>query len=197
MTTFDYLLLGILGLSILISVLRGFLREMMSLICWVAGLVLALRYAPTLSDGIASWLSSPVLRYLICFAAIFIAVFIVGFVLSRVLRLGAGLVGLSLLDRCLGGVFGLARGVLLVALTISLVSMTRVEAWPAVSQSTVAPWFQPIVHWLNHHVPHKLQHVSRTLDETNEAASESMPNLKKHTASFLNTSTDFFDKRAD
>jgi membrane protein required for colicin V production len=113
MTYFDYAMLGIVALSIAISLWRGLIREVVSLVAWLVALWVAARFAVDVSPIVPGSISSPPLRYLTAFAVLFSATVIglelLGFFVARLLRS----VGLGFIDRLLGAIFGLGRGVLI------------------------------------------------------------------------------------
>lgn len=151
MTAFDYVVLLTVGLSILLSVMRGVVREVLALLSWVVAFWLAniytVRFAPMLPDAIPN----ESLRF---FAA-FVILFLVALLLMSLLTIGISelvkTVGLSLIDRGLGAVFGLARGVLIVLVLVLLAGLTtlpRQSAWQNAMFSapleefagTIKPW---------------------------------------------------------
>ncbi|MGH8399524.1 MAG: CvpA family protein, partial [Gammaproteobacteria bacterium] len=73
MTWIDYLILGIILVSALVSLFRGFLRETVSLLAWIIGFWLALRFARNLG-GLFGFVHNPSLRVVIGFIIIFVAV---------------------------------------------------------------------------------------------------------------------------
>ena len=113
MTYFDYAMFGIVALSVAISLWRGLIREVVSLVAWLVALWVAARFAVDVSPIVPGSISSPPLRYLTAFAVLFSATVIglelLGFFVSRLLRS----VGLGFIDRLLGAIFGLGRGVLI------------------------------------------------------------------------------------
>src|SRR6187431_2733673 len=114
MTIFDYAVLVIVGSSVVVSVMRGFVREVLALTGWV----LAFFAANALSGTVAPWFapiaSNPSIRALAAFLAVFIATLIAASVLAIVASRTLKSAGLGLEDRLLGAFFGLARGVLIV-----------------------------------------------------------------------------------
>jgi membrane protein required for colicin V production len=120
MTALDIAIVLVLVLSMAWGILRGFVREMMSLAGWVLAFLAANAVAAPLGDLLpASWARAEV-RVLIAFVVVFVLVLsaatLVAMLLSRLFK-AAGLGGV---DRTLGGVFGLARGiVILLAVTLA------------------------------------------------------------------------------
>ena len=113
MTAFDYAMLGIVGLSILISVWRGLVREVISLLSWLVALWIAARFSVDFADWMPAAITNPSVRYVAAFAALFLGTIIVleliGVLIAKLLHA----VGLSFIDRLLGAIFGFARGVLI------------------------------------------------------------------------------------
>ena len=113
MTYFDYAMLGIVALSVAISLWRGLVRELVSLVAWLIALWVAARFAVDVSAILSGSISSPPLRYVTAFAVSFLGTVIVlellAFVVSKLLRA----VGLGVVDRLLGAIFGLGRGILI------------------------------------------------------------------------------------
>ena len=132
MTVFDYAALGVIALSVLISVVRGAVREVMSIASWVASGFLAVYFASAVAPLLPAQLTSPSLRL----AAAFVVILLMSLLLFALVALGLGRLlrksGLSAPDRALGALFGLARGlVILVVLTLlgGLTTLPREPAW--------------------------------------------------------------------
>jgi len=132
MTVFDLIVIGIVGLSTIIAFLRGFVRVVMSLVALVAGVLAAIQFSPAVADMLPTLGDNPVTRYLAAFALIFIVVVLVGSLLGWVLSRAIRAIGLGFVDRLLGAVFGVARGVLIVVIAVLLAGLTtlpRQEWW--------------------------------------------------------------------
>ena len=154
MTALDYAFLGVLVISIAWGIWRGFAREAVSLSGWVLAFVVAKLLSEPLGEKLPESFGQPELRVVIAFVIVLILMLavttLIGLALWKVLK-AAGLGGL---DRTLGGVFGFARGLLIMlafALLAGLTSMPRQPFWTqAVSrnlleQSVLAlkPWLPP------------------------------------------------------
>ncbi len=132
MTWLDYASLVLLVASILWGVWRGLVREAISVGAWVLAFIAANYFAGPLGEELPKVLPTPEVRVLVAFIAVFIATLAVctmaGVLLSRMTK-AAGLGGL---DRALGGVFGLARALLILlafALLAGLTALPRQPAW--------------------------------------------------------------------
>lgn len=125
MTLFDYAVLAILLISILISVWRGLVREILSLIGWVAAFVVANLYAQDVQAFLPPVLGLPILRFIVAFLLLLVGtIFLMALINWGILR-GIQAAGLELADRGLGGLFGLARGCVIVVAIVLVGGMTR------------------------------------------------------------------------
>ncbi|MBR0346884.1 MAG: CvpA family protein [Rudaea sp.] len=148
----DYVILGALCLSVLMGLWRGFVSEVLALAVWIAAAWVAWTLGPHVAGALtAVTLPSAriVLGYALCFVAVLIAGAIVGF-LMRKLVAGSGLTGT---DRLLGAIFGLARGIVLVTLTVLLLGFTPFTRDPWWHESRLLPSFQEGAQWAAAHMP--------------------------------------------
>lgn len=130
MTVFDYAVILIMGLSVVLSVIRGAVREVLSLTAWVLAFWAAQSYTVEFSALLPDALSNPSLRLMTGFAVVFLTVLVV---MSLIAILSSKLVkasGLSVADRTLGAVFGLARGFLMVLILVLLGGLTSLPRQP-------------------------------------------------------------------
>lgn len=125
MTVFDYAVLTIIGLSILLSVMRGLAQEALALAAWVLSFWLASRYAGDGMNWMPDGLPNDSMRYVAAFLAIFCAVWLASAIVRVTMNQFLKASGLKPLDRFLGAVFGLSRGVLLVLMLVLIAGMTR------------------------------------------------------------------------
>ena len=138
----DYVILGILGISSLISLLRGFIREALSLVGWIAAFWLALGFSGDLSARLENEITVPWIRQAVAFVAIFVGALIVTAVILYVVGLLVEKSGLSGTDRMLGIVFGLGRGILIVALLVLVAGLTPLPQDRWWRESMLLPYFQ-------------------------------------------------------
>jgi len=117
MTWFDYGVLSVLGLSLLLGALRGLTREIVSLAGWIAAFVLATAFSGIVAVQMPESLG-PLLSGLLAFLLIFVGVLVLSGVVGLVLSLLVRAAGLGFLDRLLGAAFGAVRGVAIVLLAV-------------------------------------------------------------------------------
>jgi membrane protein required for colicin V production len=129
-TVFDYAVLGILGASILLSLMRGFVREALGLASWVVALFLARSYAVTVAHMLPNAIPNESLRMLAGFVIVFLATLLVTSLLTIFVSELVKKMGLSVMDRGLGALFGIARGVLIVGVLVMLGGLTSLPQRP-------------------------------------------------------------------
>lgn len=124
MTAFDFVMLGLVLVSVAISIWRGLVREVVSLLSWLAALWVAARFSVVFSDWLLAVITNPSARHITAFVALFLGTLIVLELLGMLLANLLHTVGLGFVDRTLGAVFGLARGALLAWILVLLGGMT-------------------------------------------------------------------------
>ncbi len=142
----DWLLLGVLLASMVVGLWRGLVYEVLSLAGWVAAFVTA----QWLAADVVGWLplvhSAPAsVQYAVAFAVVFVATVFAAGLVSWLIKKLVETVGLRPVDRTLGGLFGLARGVvLLLALTVvlQLTGLSK-DAWWSTAQGPA--WLETVL----------------------------------------------------
>lgn len=110
----DLVILLITAVSCLFGLWRGFVREVLSLLAWIAALLFARVYSDNLAPAFESWIDSETMRNVFAFALLFIATLLAGAVVNHLVAKLIDMSGLKMTDRLLGSLFGIARGVVIV-----------------------------------------------------------------------------------
>lgn len=126
MTIFDYLVIFVLIASIVISTLRGLVKEILSLAGWIVAFVVANAYSAALAGMLPEAIPGEVVRLIVAFIALFIGVRILMALLAMAVDALVTAGGLTLADRGLGGLFGLGRGIVIVLAGVILCGMTAI-----------------------------------------------------------------------
>lgn len=124
MTVFDYAVLTIVGLSIILSVMRGLVREVLAILGWIAAFYVAMTYSSQLLPMMPKDIPTEPLRIMAAFLVLFLATLLVTSLLAIALSAILKKVGLGWLNRLLGVFFGVARGVLIVCIIVFLAGLT-------------------------------------------------------------------------
>ncbi|WGE51308.1 CvpA family protein [Actinobacillus equuli subsp. haemolyticus] len=149
----DIIIIGLIAFSILVSLWRGFVSEVLSLAGWVVAFFVASNFYPYLSSYLTQVNSvylqnSEYLRNGIAAAILFIITLIVCGIITALLSKLVDTTGLSATDRVLGGAFGALRGILIVAAILFFLdtfsSASQTELW---KESQLIPHFDFIVKW--------------------------------------------------
>ena len=129
--------------------MRGFVREMISVITWVLAVWLAIFYGSDLANQLSGLISNPTGRVVFSFIVILAAVVIVGGILNLFISRAITGTGLSPINRIIGAVFGIARGLIIVALIIMLIDVTALNQKPSWQESYLVPQVQSVADWMH------------------------------------------------
>lgn len=124
MTSFDYSVLLIIGISIVVSMMRGAVREVLAIVGWLAAFYVAKTYATQLIPLLPADIPSDSLKILAAFVMLFLAVLLISSLLCIALSGVLKKIGLNWLNRGVGAVFGFARGLLIVCVLVFLAGLT-------------------------------------------------------------------------
>ena len=163
----DYIIIGVLGLSVLIGLWRGLVSEVLALAIWIAAFWVAWTFGPAVAAHFDHIIELPSARIIVGYGICFVTVLILGALLRFAISKLIQSTGLSGTDRLLGMLFGFVRGVLLVSLLVFLVGFTAFTRDPWWQQSVLLPQFQRVAAWLEQRVPPSVAehlHPSTLLD---------------------------------
>lgn len=149
----DYVLIGIILVSALISLLRGFVREAFSLALWILAFWISWSFFRDLENHFQSVISSPTVRLGLAFGGLMLVSLLVGGMVNYLLIQLIERTGMTGTDRFIGMIFGAARGVLVIAALVLLAGLTTFpqEGWW--HDSRLMPYFQELAFWLRDLLP--------------------------------------------
>jgi len=157
MNTLDLAIAAVIVLSVAWGVWRGLAKEVMSLAGWVIAFVVANTFAGQIGDLLPSGLAREEVRVLIAFLVVFVAALIAATVAGMLLSKMFKAAGLSGVDRTLGGLFGLARAVVILLACTIMAGLTALPKQPVWKESVGAGMLERTVLQLKPWLPSKLE----------------------------------------
>ncbi len=156
MNWFDLTIIAILIVSVVVSLFRGLIREVLSLLIWVG----AFWFAWTFVDDGAGWLSNvielPSARHLIAFIGLFLAALIFGGIINYLVGQMISKTGLGSTDWFFGMFFGLGRGIIAVTAMVLFLQATPFTQDPWWNESRLQPQFSKMADWVKSKMPEDL-----------------------------------------
>ena len=139
MTAFDYVVLAVIGLSVLVSIFRGAVREIMALASWIGSGFIAIEFSPSVSGVLPSAISNPTIRIAVAFVVLLLTCLLLFALVSLAASNLIKKAGLSSMDRTVGAFFGLLRGIVVLVLLVLLAGLTPLPRDPAWRNATFSP----------------------------------------------------------
>ncbi len=166
----DCVIVGVIALSIITGLFRGFVKELIALGIWVFAIWLASTYSQHLSTWVLHYISDKTAAIAVAFVAILVGTLIAGAIVNTIITHILHSAGLSGIDRLLGMGFGFVRGIFIVALLMVVVKMTSLPAEDYRSQSRLYAQFDPLVDWVYSFTPSVLNKLAM-LDQSSSSLS--------------------------
>ncbi len=149
----DYAILGIIGISALVSLVRGFVREAISLASLLLAFWVATQFSAHVGDMLSSKISVPSVRVGVAFGLLFVITLFAGGLVNYLAGLVVHKTGLSGTDRMLGLLFGILRGGAIVTLLVLAAGLTPLPKDPWWHDSQFIMHFQELAVWLRTQLP--------------------------------------------
>ena len=156
MTVFDYIVLTILIASIVVSMVRGLVREVLSLVAWLAAFVVANRWGTDMAallPAAVPAVPAGTVRLVAGFALLFVGTLLLVGLVNLAIAHIIDVAGLKVVDRGLGGLFGFARGGLIVMTLVILAGLTGLPKQPLWRNALLAPIAETAVHTVKPWLP--------------------------------------------
>ena len=185
MNYFDYILITIVGLSMVLSIWRGFVREIISLI----GLVLAFFIAGRMSGDVGSllngWIENKTIADIAGFVLIFVFIMVVVGLVGALIRKLVHMADLTATDRTLGVFFGAARGVLLIGVAFLTYTSYAKPDQTWMQKSLLTPYALQLGDLIGKTIP-----KDYPLSTQDGAAKAQLPSVKQVVQSAVETAKD-------
>ena len=153
MNAVDIAIIVIILSSLLIGLFRGFIREALSLFSWITSLWIAYTYAVAGAGYLQPYIDQPPLRVVMAFAGIFVLALILISIFSYLIYRVLSVAGISGVDRSLGTLFGVFRGIVIVAVLILAAVFMDFVSLPWWQGSLLVGYFNPVIDFIQALLP--------------------------------------------
>lgn len=156
MTVVDVAVIFVICLSALFSLIRGFVKEAISLTTWIIAIWLASAFAPKLAEALPASLESEAVRQAVAFGVLFVLTLMVGALVNMLVNQVVKKTGLSGADRIFGVVFGVIRGGLIIVVFVVIGKMTPLPETDWWKTSVLLQWFGDAAIVVKEYIPEDL-----------------------------------------
>ncbi|MCK4834563.1 MAG: CvpA family protein [Gammaproteobacteria bacterium] len=157
MTVVDVVVIFVIFLSALFSLIRGFVKEAISLATWIIAIWLAATFAPRLAVALPNSIESEAVRQAIGFGVLFVLTLVVGAIVNTLVNQVVKKTGLSGADRVFGIAFGILRGGLIIIVFVVIGGMTPLPDAEWWQSSTLLQWFESAAMVIQEYIPQDLK----------------------------------------
>ena len=156
MTVVDIVVIFVIFLPALFSLIRGFVKEAISLATWIIAIWLAATFAPKLAAALPDSLESEAVRQAVAFAVLFILTLMIGALVNMLVSQMVKKTGLSGADRIFGVIFGVLRGGLIIIVFVVIGGMTPLTELDWWQSSVLLQWFESTAIVIQEYIPGRL-----------------------------------------
>ena len=149
----DYVIIGIILISAFIGLFRGLVKEAFSLGTWVISIIIGIRFSQSFSVYLVDYIEMPSVRIAAAFIILLLLTLMLGAMLSFLLSQLVDKTGLTGMDRFAGFLFGIARGMVVMAVLVLLAGLTPLPQDPWWVESSLIGPFQELSVWLREQIP--------------------------------------------
>lgn len=152
----DFLIIGIVAVSLGVGMFRGFVREVLSLSSWVGAIWVSYTYVMDVAVLLTPYIEQPPLRVVAAFAGLFVFALIVFSLLGYLIYRLIAVAGISGIDRSLGLLFGIARGCIIVSIMIMVATFMDFNSQPWWKGSLLVNYFDPVTDMIRSLLPEEV-----------------------------------------
>lgn len=210
----DYLFSSIFVLFILLSLWRGLVKEVISLVAWATGIFIGYLFAPKLADLLAG--SSAVHGTLtqtgskigehaatagnsftvgVCFVILLVGTLLIGAIINYIMAKVVQDSGMSFFNRLLGGAFGFVKGFIVNLVILFCTQFTSYAQEPAWQQSQIVQAYQPVIAWLENKMGPDFEDFKAMIKQTLNSGQNTKSNSHSFNSS-MNSLTRIFSNRS-
>ncbi len=174
MNWLDYVFIGIISVSVIVSLFRGLVREVLSLLIWISAFWVAHHFVDVGANSLSQFIELPSARHLIAFVALFLATLILGGLINFIVGKLIKNTGLSGTDRFFGMFFGALRGIIAIVAIAFFIKATPLSEDPWWQDSQLAPQFSKISEWARQKMPEEFSTYFSFVNQDSDTEIEKM-----------------------
>lgn len=165
----DWIIIALFAISIIVGLYRGLIKELGTIVVWVAAFILAMMFYEDFSTFLSQYIDDGRIRKFVSIIVLILAVIFVGGLLNMLLGYLVKSSGLGGIDKLFGGVFGFLRAGVFIGLAIVTATMFNMSDNDYIAKSRLLPEIQPYGEWVYNLIPE----AQRTWFEENVVKLES------------------------
>lgn len=166
----DFVILIVLGLSVILGYALGFWRSALSVLVWVVAFFVSMFMGPSMAGAFGAYVSSPTIQLWLSYGAVFIVTMIIGMVARMILRLMLMTSRIGGTDRMFGALFGLIRGILIVTIFLWFTVLVGLNQSSFYTSSILGRYFEPLVHLISSEFPNAAADITGSAGAVKDAA---------------------------
>jgi membrane protein required for colicin V production len=149
----DIAMAAMLALSVLVGIWRGLVFELMSLVGWLVAYLVAVTFSGQVGPYLPVGEAGSPLNHAVSLIATFMGALLLWSLIARLMRMAVAATPLTFIDRTLGGAFGFVRGLIVLLLLVTAVSITPTGKSPWWHASRGVQWMGVIIEALRPMMP--------------------------------------------
>lgn len=161
----DIFILFVIGVSCLLGVFRGLIKEALSLVFWIGAIIAAGVFSTMAGSWLSGFIDSPMLQRVAAFVLIFVVVVFVGGLIGNGISRLLSVAGLGAADRALGAMFGVVRGVVIITVIVMLTARFSFTQ-QFYSESQAMPYVMTMATWLQERLGITPDSLEESIEET-------------------------------
>lgn len=159
MIVIDWVIIAVVVISSIIGLMKGFVKEALSLITWLAAFAIARFLSGNLATLLIDFIDTPSARWIISFVILFAGTIVVGAMVNHLLAEMVRLTGLGSTDKMFGMIFGSVRGILILVAVVYMLQYTQVPQDPWWQKSYFLPHLEMVADWARKTLPAATEQV--------------------------------------
>ena len=174
----DWIIVIVLTTSIVLSVIRGFVKEFLSLSLWISAFFVAVNYEYLATPKINEFIGNPDISKIIAYVCVFTVFIFIGGLIIKLISKFVKWTGASGFDRLLGMIFGLTRGFLILFVFFLLLPMSA-KSNELMNNSKLAPvivkYAPQVENFFKKLIDNRGEIVDDTINSLNPLINEEVP----------------------